>query len=75
MDTKYQGLPGGNDRIVYVRAVLVADLPEDIQAQAEGIETLYSVHRPDGQRLALVRDKGMAFALSRQHDLTPVSVH
>jgi hypothetical protein len=75
MDTKYQGLAGGGERIVYVRPVLVADLPEEIQAQAEGRETIWSVHRPDGQRVALVADRGLAFALSRQNDMVPVSTH
>ncbi len=75
MDTKFAGLPGGEDRIVYVRPVPVADLPEEIRAQAAGLDRLYAVHRPDGECLALVRDRGMAFVLSRQHDLEPVSVH
>jgi hypothetical protein len=75
MDTKYAGLPGGEDRIVYIRPVLVADLPEEIRAQAEGAEVVYSVHRPDGQRVALVANRPLAFALSRQHDLVPVNVH
>lgn len=75
MDARYKGLPGGDDHIVYVRPVAVADLPDEIREQVEGLDTLYAVHRPNGERLALVRDKGMAFALSRQNDLTPVSVH
>lgn len=77
MDTRYDGLPGGEDRIVYVRPVAVSDLPDDIRAQAEefGLATLYAVHRPDGERLALVRDRGQAFLLSRQNDLTPVNAH
>ena len=75
MDTKFKGLPGGQERIVYIRAVAVADLPEALREQAEGRETIYAVHRPDGQRVALVADKGMAFALSRQNDMLPVSVH
>jgi hypothetical protein len=75
MDTKYRGLPGGGDRIVYIRPVAVADLPEEIRAQAGGMEVIYSVHRPDGQRVALVANKGLAIALARQHEMVPVSVH
>jgi hypothetical protein len=75
MDTRYQGLPGGDGRIVYVRPVAVADLPEEIRVQAGDLTTLYAVHRPDGQRVALVADRAMAFALSRQHDMVPVNVH
>lgn len=75
MDVKYDFLPEGGARIVYVRPVPVADLPEEIRAQAEGIETLYAVHSPDGERLALVRDRKLAFALARQNDLAPVNAH
>jgi hypothetical protein len=75
MNETYKALPGGEDRIVYIREVAVADLPAEIQAQAEGLDTIWSVHRPDGMRVALVRDKDMAFALSRQHEMVPVSVH
>ena len=75
MDTKYTALPEAGERIVYVRQVAVSDLPQDIQDQAEGIETLYSVHRPDGARLALVKDRSLAFALARQNDLAPVNAH
>ena len=75
MDVKYQGLSQSERAIVYVRPVLVADLPSDLQAQAEGIETLYAVHRPNGERVALVADRKLAFALARHHDMAPVSVH
>ena len=51
------------------------DLPEDLREQIGDIETVYSVHRPDGERLALVRDRSLAFSLARQHDLAPVSAH
>ena len=62
-------------RVVYVRPVAVADLPEDIQEAAAGIRTLYAVHDTDGERLALVRDRDLAFILARQNDLAPVHVH
>ena len=75
MDVKYENLPQSERAIVYVRPVLVADLPSDLQAQAEGIETLYAVHRPNGERVALVADRKLAFALARHHDMAPVSVH
>ncbi|MDH3265158.1 MAG: DUF1150 domain-containing protein [Paracoccaceae bacterium] len=75
MNTKFDFGPEDGERIVYVRAIAVADLPEDIQKQAEGLETLYAVHRETGERLALVRDRNLAFAIARQNDLAPVSVH
>jgi hypothetical protein len=75
MDTKFNGLPESRQSIVYVRPVAVASLPEEIRAQVGGLTTVYSVHRPDGEQLALVADRKLAFALARSHDLAPVSVH
>lgn len=75
MDVKYPALPQAGEPIVYVRPVKVAELPEEVRAQAEGLEVIYAVHRPNGERLALVRDRAMAFALARQNDLAPVNVH
>lgn len=75
MDVKYEALPETERSIVYVRPVPVADLPEEVRAQIGGLSTVYSVNRPDGERLALVADRRLAFALARQHDLAPVNAH
>lgn len=79
MNAKFNTLPGqanpAENAIVYVRPIAVSDLPEALQEQIEGIATVYSVHRPNGERVALVADREMAFALARQHDMAPVSVH
>lgn len=75
MNTPFAGLPENDARIVYVRPVLVADLPTEIQEQAEGLKTIYAVHSPDGARLALVANRQMAFVLARQNDFAPVNVH
>lgn len=75
MDVKYEGLPDSERAIVYVRPVAVSELPAEVQAQAEGRAVIYAVHSPDGERLALVADRKLAFALARQHDMAPVSVH
>lgn len=61
--------------IVYVRPVEVADLPQDLRDQVPGVTRLYAVHGADGERLALVRDRALAFTLARQNELAPVSVH
>ncbi len=75
MDTRYDFGAGAERAIVYVRAVNVDELPQDVQQQAMGHKTLYAVHAADGERLALVRDRSMAFALARQNDMDPVTVH
>lgn len=63
------------DRIVYVRPVMAEDLPSELHDQIEEGEILYAVHKSDGERLALVKDRQMAFMLARQNDLSPVAVH
>lgn len=68
--------PGPEDsRIVYIRPVKVGDLPDAVKARAEGAKGLYAVHDAQGQRLALVQGRELAFVLARQNDLTPVNVH
>jgi len=63
------------DRTVYVKSIAVNDLPREVRDQAEGLEQLYSVHDAQGQQLALVGDRKLAFVLARQHDYAPVMVH
>ena len=75
MYEKFDFGPDENSRIVYVREVAVSDLPEDVQEQAEGVDILYAVHSSDGERLALVKERALAFILARQNDFSPVTVH
>ena len=75
MNERYDIAPQDENRIVYVRPVAVSELPKEVQEQAEGIETLFAVHNADGERLALVRDRKLAFILARQNDLAPVNIH
>ncbi len=78
MNTRYPHLPvdeEAQEQLVYIRPVAVADLPKEVQAQAEGLELLYSVHDTEGTRLALVANRHLAFALAREHHYAPVNVH
>lgn len=75
MDVKFDGIPDVGARIVYVRPVKVDDLPADVQAHAAGLTTIYALHDAAGDRLALVKDRALAFALARQNDMAPVNVH
>lgn len=63
------------DRTVYVKTVLVNDLPRAVRDQAVGLDQIYAVHDAKGQQLALVGDRKLAFALAREHDYAPVLVH
>lgn len=77
MNSKHPAAAGAAEGrpIVYVRPVSVEDLPDEIREQAAGIKNLYAVHDENGQRLALVRGRELAFVLARQNDMTPVNVH
>jgi hypothetical protein len=75
MDSKVDFGKLDEGRVVYVRPVLADELPSELRQQVGGLEVLYAVHRPDGERLALVKDRALAFVLARQNDLAPVTVH
>jgi hypothetical protein len=75
VNTPFNGLPQGTNRIVYVREVAVEDLPEDVREHMGELDVVWSVHGVDGRQLALVADRTLAFHLAREHDFTPVSVH
>jgi hypothetical protein len=62
------------DRTVYVSAVNVADLPEAV-AKRISQGRVYSLNSSTGERLALVKDRSLAFVLARQNEFHPVPVH
>lgn len=61
--------------LVYIKAVNVADLPSKLREAAGDKERIYAVHKADGEQVALVADRNLAFMLARQHDMEPVTVH
>lgn len=75
MNTPFDFKDMDQSNLVYVRPVAVADLPDDVQDEIGNRETVYAVHRADGERLALVKNRKLAFMLARQNDLAPVTVH
>lgn len=75
MNTKYDFGPDMGQNTVYIRRVAVSTLPPEVRDQVQGIDSLYAVHDAAGERLALVKDRGLAFMLARQNELSPVSVH
>ena len=64
-----------DERIVYVRPVSTAILPDDVREELGNIDEVYAVYSAAGERLALVAERDMAFVLARQNDLSPVAVH
>jgi len=67
--------PNSSNKIVYIREVAAKDLPKDVQSQIGKLKKLYAVHSDQGERLALVKERKLAFVLARQNDLSPVTAH
>jgi hypothetical protein len=71
----------GGPNLVYVRPVSAAEILASVpSAQIQGFDlapdqTLYAVHRADGERLAVLTDRDSAVAAALAHELAPVSVH
>lgn len=74
MNTKYP-IQSAARPIAYVRPIKASELPDEIREQLPGVTDLYAIHHEEGERLALVTDRAMAFVMARQNDLDPVSVH
>lgn len=79
MDTKYafEKTHGASidDRIVYVRSLATAELPEHIREQTGDLEKVYGVFGANGEQIALTANRTMAFDLARDNEFMPVSVH
>lgn len=71
----------GAPDLVYVRPVTGAEILASTPVAAlQGFaltpdQTLYAVHRADGERLAVMTDRDTAVAAALAHELAPVSVH
>ena len=71
----------GGPNLVYVRPVkaseVIASTPVDAMQgfSIDPDQTLYALHRADGERLAVLGDRQSAIAAALAHELAPVAVH
>ncbi|MBN9319942.1 MAG: small protein [Caulobacterales bacterium 68-7] len=71
----------GAPDLVYVRPIKASEILATTPVTAtDGFnldpnQTLYAVHRADGERLAVLTDREAAMAAALAHELAPVSVH
>ena len=71
----------GAPDLVYVRPIKASEILASVPVAAvQGFsldpeQTLYAVHRADGERLAVLTDRDAAMAAALAHELAPVSVH
>ena len=75
MHSKYDFSHFDTDDLVYIKTVAVTELPLDLQRQVEPDKTLYAVHKADGERVAVVENRALAYSLARDNDLTPMTLH
>ncbi|MCY4302980.1 MAG: DUF1150 family protein [Aestuariivita sp.] len=68
-------IENNESNVVYVKAVPITELSEEVRADVGDLDTMYAVHDSQGQQLALVSDRRMAFVLARQNNLMPFTVH
>jgi len=75
MHSKYDFSHFDTDDLVYIKTVAVTELPLDLQRQVGSDKTLYAVHKADGERVAVVENRALAYSLARDNDLTPMTLH
>jgi len=70
----------GAPALVYVRPMSALQAFDQFpkamaEAELQPEQIVYSVHRADGERLAILTDRETAYAAAIAYDLAPVSVH
>jgi hypothetical protein len=75
MNTEYKLADRSDDRLVYVEPVALSELPKEVREQAGDVKQLFALHNSDGEQLALVANRRLAFALARENDMSPMAVH
>ncbi len=74
MHTKID-LEGLSQKIVYLKPVATADLPDEVRQQAGEIETVFSVHNGAGEQVAIVANPLIASHLAAEHKMQLVTLH
>ena len=71
----------GAPALVYVRPIKASEIMDGAPQEALKTfhlvpdQTLYALHRADGERLAVMVDKDSAYAAAVANELAPVAVH
>lgn len=63
------------EKAIYVKSVAVADLPDDVKAQAGELETVFAVHNSKGEQLAIVAHAEIASRLAADNQMQLVTLH
>ncbi|MEY1556757.1 DUF1150 family protein [Yoonia sp. R2331] len=68
-------LDGLSQKIVYLKPVATADLPDEVRAQAGDTQIVFAVHNGDGEQVALVANPAIASHLAAEHQMQLVTLH
>jgi len=60
---------------IYLKPVDIADLPADVQAEAQSLDELFAVHNAQGEQVALVASPEIASNLADANEMTLVALH
>jgi hypothetical protein len=63
------------DRIVYLKPIDKADVPDEVFEETGDIDQLWSVHNSEGEQLALVGDLDQAYDMAREFSYSPMTLH
>ena len=63
------------DRIVYLKPIDKADVPDEVFEETGDIDQLWSVHNSEGEQLALVGDLNQAYDMAREFSYSPMTLH
>ena len=63
------------DRIVYLKPIDKADVPDEVFEEIGDIDQLWSVHNSEGEQLALVGDLNQAYYMAREFSYSPMILH
>lgn len=60
---------------IYLKPVAIADLPEEVRAQAGDVTTLFALHNTKGEQVALVASTDVASHLADANQMQLVTLH
>lgn len=62
-------------KLVYVKPINLADLPDEVRAQAGELDQIFAVHNGEGEQVAYVADLALATHLADEHAMQIVTLH
>jgi len=74
MNTKFD-LSEMGANIVYLKPMNLAELPDEVRAQAGDLEQIFAVHNGNGEQVAYIADLKFANHLAEENNVRIVTLH